>query len=113
MMSTAPPLLLSRSQAGHLQGYIQTYRHYAFASITPSTGRNNTLRILQAVQGKFIEAMDQQTAVLQLILTVEEIATLRTVIMELLALYAKRPESAERIATLGDLAALRNSLKGL
>src|SRR6185312_3299180 len=78
MMSTAPPLLLSRSQAGHLQGYIQTYRHYAFASIAPSTGRNNTLRILQAVQGKFIEAMDQQTAVLQLIFTEEEIATLKT-----------------------------------
>lgn len=46
MMSTAPPLLLSRNQAGRLQGYIQTYRHYAFASLVPSAGRNNTLRTL-------------------------------------------------------------------
>jgi hypothetical protein len=39
-------------------------------------------------------------------------ATLKAVITELLALYAKEPESAERIATLGDLAALKSSLKG-
>ena len=112
MMSTAPPLLISRDQANRLQGYIQTYRHYAFASIAPSTARNNTLRILQAMQGKLIEVLDQQTAVLQLVLTTEEMATLKTITAELLMLYAKKPESTERIATLADLAALKSSLKG-
>lgn len=56
--------------------------------------------------------MDQQTAVLQLALTAEEMATMKAVITDLLALYAKEPESAERIATLGDLAALKSSLNG-
>lgn len=112
MMSTAPPLLLTLDQAGRLQGYIQAYRHYAFTFLAPSTGRNNTLRILQAIQGKLIEAMDQKIVVLQLVLTTEEMATLKTVVTELLALYAKQPESAERLATLADLAALKSSLKG-
>lgn len=52
-------------------------------------------------------------AMFQLVLTVEEMATLKAVMTELLALSARQPESAERIATLGDLAALRNSLNGL
>lgn len=112
MMSTAPPRLISRDQANRLQGYIQMYRHYAFAAIAPSTGRNNTLRVLQAVQGKLIEVMDQQTTVLQLMLTVEEMATLKTITAELLTLYAKKPESTERIAALADLAALKSSLRG-
>lgn len=111
MISTAPPLSLTRDQASRLQAYIQTYRRYAFASLAPSTGRNTTLRILQAMQGKLVEAMDQKTELLQLALTAEEMNTLKTVSSELLLLYAKQPESAERIATLGDLAALKNSLK--
>jgi hypothetical protein len=113
MMSTAPPLSLSRDQARRLQTSLQTYRHYAFASLAPSTGRNQTLRALQALQGRLIEAMDQQTARLQLILTAEEMVALKAVIMELLTFYARQPESAERVATLGDLATLRSSLKGL
>jgi hypothetical protein len=112
MMSTAPPLLLTRDQVGRLQGYVQTYRHHAFISLLPSTGRNHTLRILQAIQGKLIEVMDQKTAVLQLVLTAEEIVSLKSMITELLALFAQQPESTERIATLADLAALKSNLKG-
>lgn len=112
MMSTAPPFLLTRDQATRLQTYVQTYRHYSLASLMPSTERNTTLRVLQAVQGKLIEAMDQQETPLQLLLAREEMATLKTTITELLSLYAKQPESAERIATLGDLAALKTSLRG-
>lgn len=111
-MSTAPPLTLTRQQAHRLQAYLQTYRRYAFASLMPSTERNNTLRILQVIQGKLIDVMDQKTALLQLILTTEEMTTFKVVITEVLLLYAKQPESAERSATLADLAALKGSLKG-
>jgi len=111
MMGTAPPLQLTRDQAGRLQAYLQTYRRYAFASLMPSVERNTTLCILQAMQGKLIEVMDQKAALLQLVFTREEMTTLKTIITELLALYAQQPESAERIATLGDLAALKISLK--
>ncbi len=112
MMGTAPPLQLTRDQASRLQAYLQAYRRYAFASLMPSVERNTILRILQAMQGKLIEVMDQKAALLQLVLTREEMTTLKTIITELLALYARQPESAERIATLGDLAALKISLKG-
>ena len=112
MMSTAPQLVLTREQANRLQAYLQTYRRYAFASLIPSVDRNTTLRILQAVQGKLIDVIDQKTALLQLVLTTEEMTTMKTVVTELLLLYAKEPASAERNATLTDLAALKGSLKG-
>jgi hypothetical protein len=112
MMSTAPPLLLTREQASRLQAHLQTYRRYAFASLAPSIDRNTTLRMLQTMQGKLIDVMDQKTAFLQLVLTTEEMVTLKTIITELLSLYAKEPVSAKRSAILADLAALKADLKG-
>ena len=101
-MSTAPPFTLTREQATRLQAYIQTYRHYALTSLMPSTERNATLRGLQMLQGKLIEALDQKTTPLQLLLTREEMAVLKTTITELLTLHGRQPESAERTATLGN-----------
>ena len=107
MMRTAPPLTLTREQASRVQGYIQTYRHYAFASLAPSTARNGMLRSVQAIQSKLVEVMDQQTTPVLLVLTTVERTTLQVMTAELLALYGQEPASAERNATLGDLAALK------
>jgi hypothetical protein len=112
MMSTAPPLILTRDQASRLQVYLQTYRRYAFASLLPGTDRNTTLRILQTMQGKLIDVIDQKIAPFHLVLTVEEMTTLRTITTELLTLYAKEPVSDQRDAILVDLAALKASIKG-
>lgn len=109
-MRMAPPFLLTHEQAGRLHSYIQTYRRYAFASLQPSAERNMTLRVLQAVQGKLIEAMDQVTTQLALALTKEEIEVLKAIVTILVSLYSQQPASAERIATLGDLAALKACL---
>jgi hypothetical protein len=109
-MSTAPPFMVTREQDLRLQAYIQTYRHYALTSLMPSTERNATLRGLQLLQGKLIEALDQKTTPLQLLLTREEMAVLKTTVTELLTLHGRQPESAERTATLGDLAGLKISL---
>jgi hypothetical protein len=111
MMSTAPPLQLTHDQASRLQTYLQTYRRYAFAFLAPGADRNNTLRILQTIQGKLIDVMDQRTALLVLALTGEEMATLKTSIAELYALYAKKTASAERNTTLIDLASLKGNLE--
>lgn len=111
MRSTAPPFLLTREQAQRLHSYIQTYRQYALTAFLPSTGRNTTLRLLQTMQGKLIEALDQPAIPLQLRLTSEEKRALRAMVTELLMLYATQPESQERIAALADLASLKNSLK--
>lgn len=111
MSGPIPPFTVSREQASRLQGYIQTYRQYALTSFMPSTERNVTLRGLQMLQGKLIEIRDQKATPLQLVLNREAVTVLKSTINEFLALYAKQPESAERIATLSNLAALKNSLK--
>src|SRR6266852_5061659 len=99
--STAPPLSRTHEQASRLQAYLQTYRRYAFAFLAPSQKRNTTLRILQGMQGRLIESMDQQTASLSLVLTVEEMATLKTILGEVLRLYGREEApSNERNATL-------------
>src|SRR5579883_210470 len=113
LMSTAPPLTLTREQASRLQAYLQTYRRYALAALLPGTERNTTLRILQTMQGKLIAALDQHPVSFQLVLTTEEMTTLKTMVTEIMLLYARQPESAERLATLADLAALKASLRSL
>ena len=110
MMSTAPPLSLTREQASRLQAYLQTYRRYAFASLLPSAERNTTLRILQVMQGKLIDVLDQKTASLQLVLTLEELTTLQIVTEVLRLLYTLEPASTERDAILTDLEALKATL---
>lgn len=111
MMSTAPPLSLTQAQASRLQAYLQMYRRYAFTSLMPSIERNNTLRILQAMQGKLIDGMNQKGTLLYFLLTPEEMSILKAIIAELLLLSAREPASAERNATLTDLAALKGTLK--
>ena len=112
-MSAAPLFPLTHDQALRLQSYIQNYRHYAFTSLLPSAERNTTLRVLQVLQGKLIEILDQASpsTPLSLLLTSEEMTTFKAAVTELLSLYTKQPESAARIAVLGDLAALKICLK--
>lgn len=112
MMSTAPPFIVTRDQAVRLHGYVQTYRQYALTKLLPSTERNVVLRGLQALQGKLISALDQQTTPLRLVLDRKEGAILKATVNGLLTLYGGQPESAERTATINDLAALKISLKG-
>lgn len=111
MMSTAPPFLLTREQAVRLQGYIQTYRQYALTRLLPSTERNVLLRGLQALQGKLIEALDQPISPLQLVLSRDDVGVLKALVNGLLTLYGGQPDSADRTATINDLAALKISLK--
>ncbi|HEU5384027.1 MAG TPA: hypothetical protein VFV38_52195 [Ktedonobacteraceae bacterium] len=110
-MSTAPPLTLTREQASRLQAYLQAYRRYAFAMLLPCADRNTTLRVLQTMQGKLIGVIDQKTIPFRLVLTTEEMATLKIITAELLMLYAQESASEERNAILTDLAALKASLK--
>ena len=111
MMSAAPPFLLTREQATRLHDYIQTYRQYALTRLLPSTERNVLLRGLQALQGKLIEALDQPISPLRLVLSRDEVGVLNTMVNGLLTLYGGQPESANRTATINDLAALKISLK--
>lgn len=111
MMSTAPPLVLTREQASRLHGYIQVYRRYAFTSIVPSTGRNTTLRVLQAMQGKLVAFMDQHTPQVTLTVTMEELTTLQTTIEVLRLLYFQEPATEQLMTTRADLAGLKAMLE--
>lgn len=111
MMGTAPPLLLTREQGRRLQAYLQTYRRYAFALLMPSTERNTTLRVLQGMQGKLVELIDQKTTPLPFVLTGEELVLLKVIIVEVLKLVAQEPNGPERNAALVDLADLKGHLR--
>ena len=52
MMSTAPPLLLTRHQAEHLLLYMQEYRRSALVHMPPTQERNTTLRLVRVSSGK-------------------------------------------------------------
>jgi hypothetical protein len=111
MTSTAPPFILTREQAMRLQSYIQTYRQYALTRLMPSTERNTLLRGLQTLQGKLICSLDQPISPLQLVLSRDDVGVLKAMVNGLLALYGGQPDSADRTATINDLAALKISLK--
>lgn len=107
MMSTAPPLSLTREQTSNLQTYLQNYRRSAFASLPPSFERNATLRFLQRLQGTLIDLCDRQKAPFQLVLTAEEMATFIAILKELLTLYGAQPNSPERNKAIAELADLK------
>lgn len=113
MMTTAPPVSLNHDQASRFQAYLQIYRRYIFAHLAPSVERNTILRILQAVQGKLIALMDQQIPLLTLVLTTEELTTLKTIIADLLLLYTREQVSEDRNNIMADLARLKTFLTGL
>lgn len=111
MKACAYPLTLTREQARRLQGYVQTSRRYALAALLPGTDRNALLRVLQGMQGRLLEAMDQPVPLVQLPLSQEEMTSLRVMSNELLRLYAQEPASEQRSAILADVAAFKISLK--
>ncbi|HEU5379975.1 MAG TPA: hypothetical protein VFV38_31520 [Ktedonobacteraceae bacterium] len=111
MRGSAFPLTLTREQATRLQGYLQTYRRYALAALLPCTDRNAILRVLQGMQGRLLEAMDQPVTLVQLPLSQEEMTSLRVMSNELLRLYAQEPASQQRNTILTDVAAFKISLK--
>lgn len=111
MIRTTLPLSLTREQASRLHTYLQAYRRHAFASLPVSLERNNTLRLLQGMQGKLIAVMDQRATPLLLTVTTGEMTTLKTITTQLLLLHAREPASPERSAILADLAALKATLE--
>lgn len=111
MMSTAPPLQISREQAERLLQYMQEYRRYALTSIPPTQERNTTLRLIQALQGRLLALVDQTSLLVHLFLTKEEAIALKAMAKESLLLYGKKPDSLERTRTITDVGGLYTHLK--
>jgi hypothetical protein len=108
-----PPLALTREQASRLLVYLQDYRRLALTHLAPSQERNTNQRLLQALQGKLIQEMDQPSTMHYLSVTGEEVNALRTMVRDLLQWTTREPESDRRNAKLVDLAGLKSTIEKL
>ena len=111
MMSTAPPLFLNSEQAERLLLYIQDYRRWALASLSPTPERNTTLRVAQAIQGKLLALREQQSSQIHLAVTREEVTGLKSMTKSLLQIYGEKSASADRTMTITDVGKLYAYLK--
>ena len=107
MMATAPVLRLTRAQVGQLIGYCAVYRSYLWQCTLPSSGRNQTIRRVQLLQGKLEKAQEQAQAEHALMLTDEEKQTLKHLLDEVLRLAANTPHSEQRTRQVAEIAGLR------
>ncbi len=111
MMSTAPPLLLSREQAERLLQYLQDYRHWALTGLSPTQERNTTLRGVQTLQGKLLALCDHHQPQIQLSLEREEVVALKAMTKSFLLLSGEQGASPERTSRITDLGKLYAYLK--
>lgn len=106
-MNTAPPLILTQEQAARLLAYIQMQRRHALTQLAPSAERNTNQRFLQMIQGKLIHEMDQPAPICYLFLSSDEMLALKTMVADLLLLFAGYEPGEQRNGTLLDLAELK------
>lgn len=105
MMGTVPVLRLSRDQFAQLTAHLSAYRSYLWQSIMPTPERNQTIRSIQAMQGRLEQ--EQGKADIALCLTAEEASALKQLFSGLIQLYGTAPPSEQRMQTLAELTSLR------
>jgi hypothetical protein len=107
MMPTPLILRLHERQAGQLVAACAAYRKHALQSLPPSPERNQTMRAVQAVEGRLLAFRAQTQTEVALPVSQEEGSALRQIMSTLTHAYGAEPPSEKRLQTLGDLAALR------
>lgn len=103
MMGVAPILLLDQKQVERLLMYMQTYRGMALIRLAPTQERNTILRLIQRLQGKLLTRCQQESTSLPLLVSLEERASLQTMVKSLLGWYGEQPASPERTSLVVDL----------
>ena len=104
-------LHVSQSQAEQLAGMCATYRAYAWGVLEPTAERNQTMRTVQAVQGRISQARAPGAATVQVVLCEEERQALRQMLSVLMRMHGKQIPSEQRNQVLGELAGLRMVLE--
>ena len=107
MINAALTLLLSLAQATRLASYCADYRAYAWRSLPPTTERNQTMKALQAVQGRLSQARATGGETLWLITDEEEKQALRHMVCILIRLKGTEAATPERNRVLGELTGTR------
>ncbi len=107
MMETAPVLRLNAQQAEQLVRQCAAYRKYAFQCLPPSPERNQTMRGIQAVEGRLLSPQGQAHMETVLVVSREEGGALRQMISIMMQAYSVAQPSEVRTQALGELAVLR------
>ncbi len=107
MTAIALTLSLGQAQTEQLADICAAYRAYAWRMLEPTTERNQTMRAIQAVQGRLSQARAEGSETLDLTLCAEEKQALRHVMCVLMQARGAEPASEERNQALGELAVLR------
>ncbi len=111
MTAMALTLHLGQAHAEQLAGMCAAYRTHAWHALEPTPERNQTMRAIQAVQGRLSQACAQRTETLHLTLCAEEKQALRQMMCVLMQARGAEPASEERNQALGELAVLRMVLE--
>jgi hypothetical protein len=111
MMETSPVLRLNLAQVAQLIRYCTTYRSYLWQNAMPTSERNQTIRSLQALQGRLEKALEQAQTGITLLVTTEEKTTLRQLLSGLIQCYGNAPPSEQRTQALADVTECRIALQ--
>jgi hypothetical protein len=107
MMNTALVLHLNVQQAEQLAAQCAAWRKYALQGLPASLERNQILRAVQAVEGRLLSLRKRQATEYTLSLHYDEAHALHQVILALMHVWGKAPNSEERIQAIGNLVMLR------
>ena len=107
MIHPALVLHLPPQQAEQFALQCAAYRKYALQCLAPSAERNQTVRAVQAVEGRLHTLRSQQTGEVTLSVTTEEARALRQMVVSLMHAWGAAPDSEERTQAVSSLAILR------
>lgn len=107
MIPNAPAFRSNRQQVAQLMAYLTAYRSYLWQCVIPTPERNQTIRSIQAMQGRLEREQEQGQAEIILTLTGEEGNTLKQVLRGLIHLHGTARPSEQRTQALRELASLR------
>ncbi len=106
-MGTRPVLRVTHQHLAQLLAYCAVYRSYLWQYVAPSPERNQTMRGIQALQGRFAHAYEQGQADIDLFFTGEEQGTIKQLFTGVTHFYGAAPSSEQRIQQLAALTTLR------
>lgn len=100
-------LLLPPGQIGLLAEVCATYRSYAWQNLPPTPERNQTLKAVQAVQGRLAVLRAWGDEPIRLMVHQEEISALRLMLRTLMQAWGRQLPSPVRDRYLATLAQVR------
>ncbi len=106
-MEMRPVLRLTQQQLAQLIAHCAVYRSYLWQHVMPTPERNQVLREIQALQGRFEKSYEQGQAEIDLPLIEGEKGTIKQMFTGVTQFYGAAPSSEQRTQQLTELTTLR------